>query len=174
MCLTISYLIAFSLKVNIRLNMTIIYRLIHNKQNINIIKRNVKWFKDFDDLKKQLFHWKVNKYRKYRCDCNDWNWRQKRFSFISHLNYDKKWHSGQKHFVCNYENCSKAFNKRDRLKQHLLTHSGIKNLKCLHIGCDQLYYKWNHLKRHILIDSNFKDINVITRNAIKNFTIHMN
>ena len=54
-----------------------------------------------------------------------------------------------KRYVCDFDGCSKAFDRPVRLQAHIRTHTDDRPFACEEVGCDKRYYKCEHLKAHV-------------------------
>ena len=57
--------------------------------------------------------------------------------------------SYQKKFHCNYEGCTKSFNRPARLADHSHTHTNTRPYTCPHLPCTKDFLRKSHLKQHI-------------------------
>lgn len=95
----------------------------------------------------------------YKCATCD-----KEFFKLEHLDdHNKRKHSGEKLYICDYEECIKRFVTSTELKIHKRTHTGEKPSKCEYEGCNKAY-KVNHdLLQHYLM------IHYYCKRCLKNF-----
>ena len=63
-------------------------------------------------------------------------------------------HTGEKPFVCKFENCGKSFTAHGHLEDHKITHLKIKHFKCE--NCDKSFSRKNTLKKHMSIHTGEK------------------
>ncbi|XP_006860822.1 PREDICTED: zinc finger protein 341 [Chrysochloris asiatica] len=67
------------------------------------------------------------------------------------------WQEGEKPYKCSV--CESAFNRKDKLKRHMLIHEPFKKYKCpfsTHTGCSKEFNRPDKLKAHILSHSGMK------------------
>ncbi|KAK3687025.1 Strongly-conserved Zn-finger binding protein (TFIIIA) [Vermiconidia calcicola] len=54
-----------------------------------------------------------------------------------------------KKYICEYEDCGKAFDRPVRLQAHVRTHTDERPFACEEAGCSKSFFKAEHLKAHI-------------------------
>ena len=60
-----------------------------------------------------------------------------------------KFKTGEKSFVCNFENCDKKFSTSGNLKNHMATHYTSMRIKCTEEGCDKTFISKSHFNTHL-------------------------
>ncbi len=63
-------------------------------------------------------------------------------------------HSGEKPFVCNYNECNHKFRHKSNLNSNMKQHLGIKRHKCYYNECHYSFVKINKMKRHMFFKQN--------------------
>jgi general transcription factor IIIA len=53
-------------------------------------------------------------------------------------------------WVCDYQDCTKAYSRPSLLEQHLQTHYNYRPFECTHPGCMDSFLRKDHLERHML------------------------
>lgn len=56
--------------------------------------------------------------------------------------------TSERPFVCEVENCSRAFKRMEHLKRHLKMHTGERPFKCYYPGCDRSFSRSDNLHSH--------------------------
>lgn len=59
-------------------------------------------------------------------------------------------------FFCNYEGCTKGYDRPSKLQTHIYTHTGERPFECAEDGCSKTFYKSEHLKAHM--QNNHSDV----------------
>lgn len=62
-----------------------------------------------------------------------------------------------KRYLCDFENCEKAYSRPSLLEEHMRTHYGYRPFKCTEKDCGQTFTKKGHLTRHMLKHTEEKD-----------------
>jgi len=58
----------------------------------------------------------------------------------------RRWHTGERPFVCSWLHCGKRFSRSDELQRHVRTHTGDKRFECL--DCGRRFTRSDHLQKH--------------------------
>lgn len=78
-------------------------------------------------------------------------------------------HTGDRPFLCTYENCHKSFLTSGNFKSHLNYHSGNNLKKCFHPGCTKSYLHLGKLKAHLRTHIGLKPYSCNFENCQKSF-----
>lgn len=65
--------------------------------------------------------------------------------------------SRPKTYLCDFENCDKAYSRPSLLEQHKRSHTDERPFKCPHEGCDKSFLRNTHLKAHEVSHRNQQD-----------------
>jgi len=57
-------------------------------------------------------------------------------------------HTGEKPFVCSFDDCGKRFSRADSLGTHMRTHSTVRPFVCRVAGCGKAYFHARSLRKH--------------------------
>jgi len=66
------------------------------------------------------------------------------FNLFHYLNQ-----TGERPFICHYENCNKGFITKSNLKAHMCKHTGIKPFICNFENCKKTYTRKCRFKIHL-------------------------
>ena len=58
----------------------------------------------------------------------------------------RRWHTGERPFVCSWLFCGKRFSRSDELQRHIRTHTGEKRFECA--DCGRRFTRSDHLQKH--------------------------
>lgn len=94
----------------------------------------------------------------------------KGFITKGHLKTHLLIHSGEKPFVCNFPGCNKQYSRSGRLKIHQRTHTGEKPYICSFKGCSKKFTEKGNLKTHMRIHSGEKPYYCDFEGCNKTFT----
>ncbi len=64
------------------------------------------------------------------------------------LKQHKPTHTGEKPYICEFEDCGRAFSRNDRLNIHKRTHTGEKPYSCTWQDCGKSFTRNDHLSAH--------------------------
>ncbi len=66
------------------------------------------------------------------------------------LKQHKPTHTGEKPYICEFEDCGRAFSEKSNLKVHKRSHTGEKHYRCEFKGCDRAFSRNDYLTIHML------------------------
>ena len=96
--------------------------------------------------------------REFKCY---WPGCNRLFKFQAHLDLHQCYHTGDKPFICEENNCMKRFSKKSNLTNHQKScHSNDKQYVCLWKGCNKRFSTSGNLNVHQVTHSNEKVISL--------------
>lgn len=103
--------------------------------------------KSFFLLASLTAHARIHSYKETELRCPNCN---KLFEQPCRLKEHLRQHTGQKPYLCTYEDCKWAFSTASKLKRHQSTHTNERKFHCTIGTCNKSFLRSEHLKEHTL------------------------